>query len=96
MPDIGSQAKACYQNQEPDAESLLEDWLLTSEWERLGLQDRYYWAALHMASNIGPSSLLHLYGYFRNGEAALKARAAELQQVPKLSPQALEKILFFQ
>ncbi len=49
-----------------------------------------------MASNIGPSSLLHLYGYFRNGEAALKARAAELQQVPKLSPQALEKILYFQ
>jgi DNA processing protein len=57
------------------------------------LQDRFYWAALHIATDPGPRSLLQLYRYFRSGEDALKAGANILQQVPRLSPQAREKML---
>lgn len=60
------------------------------------MQDRFYWAALHAASDLGPRSLLHLYRYFRSGQEALRASAVELQQVSRLSPQVIEKILFFQ
>jgi DNA processing protein len=60
------------------------------------LKDRFYWAALHAASKLGPRSLMHLYRYFRTGAAALQASAADLQQVPQLSPRAIERVLFFQ
>jgi len=65
------------------------------KWERLGLQDRFYWAALHAVSNLGPRSLMHLYRHFRTGAEALQAGAADLQRVPQLSPQAIERVLFF-
>lgn len=57
------------------------------------MQDRFYWAALHLATDLGPRSLLRLYRYFRSGEEALKAGAAILQQVPRLPPEAKEKML---
>ncbi len=60
------------------------------------MQDRFYWAALHAASNLGPRSLMHLFRHFRTGAAALQAGAAGLQQVPRLSPRAIESVLFFQ
>ncbi|MGD0152194.1 MAG: DNA-processing protein DprA [Thermacetogeniaceae bacterium] len=60
------------------------------------MKDCFYWAALHAASDLGPRSLLHLYRYYRSGQEALLASASGLQQVPRLSPQAIERILFFQ
>ncbi len=60
------------------------------------MQDRFYWAALQAASNLGPRSLMHLFRHFRTGAAALQAGAAGLQQVPRLSPRAIESVLFFQ
>jgi DNA processing protein len=64
-------------------------------WERLVLQDRFYWAALHIASGLGPRSLLHLYRHFRSGAAIFRAGAADLRQVPQLSPRAIEQILLY-
>ena len=60
------------------------------------MQDRFYWAALHAASNLGPRSLMHLFRHFRTGAAAIQAGAAELQRVYQLSPRAIERVLLFQ
>ncbi len=60
------------------------------------LKDCFYWAALHIAADLGPRSLLHLYRHCRRGQDALLASAAELQQVPRLSSRVIERILFFQ
>jgi DNA processing protein len=60
------------------------------------LQDRFYWAALHVATNLGPRSLMHLFRHFRTGAAALQAGATDLQRVYQLSPRAIESVLFAQ
>jgi DNA processing protein len=59
------------------------------------LQDRFYWAALHAATDLGPRSLMHLHRHFRTGAEVLRAGAAELQRAPQLSPQAIERVLTF-
>ncbi len=60
------------------------------------MQDRFNWAALQAATDLGPRSLMHLYRHFRTGAEVLRTGAADLQRVPQLSPRAIERILLFQ
>lgn len=57
------------------------------------MQDRFCWASLQAAADLGNRSLMRLWRHFRSGQAALDAGRAELQQVPKLAPQAIEKMI---
>lgn len=57
------------------------------------MDDRYYWAALQIAVNLGYRSLYHLYRYFPSGRSVLDADIEDLKRVPYLSPQVLERII---
>ena len=54
------------------------------------MEDRYCWAALQIALNLGPISLLRLFRYFPTGKAVLDAGEAELKRVPDLTQQSVE------
>lgn len=57
------------------------------------MQDRFFWAALHVNLEIGPRSLFYLYRHFSNGKAVFKASPGEIRLVPGLSPKVAEKII---
>lgn len=57
------------------------------------MDDRYCWAALQIALNLGTRSLLRLYRHFPTGKAVLEASAEELKRVPCLTLQAYEHVI---
>jgi DNA processing protein len=57
------------------------------------VEDRYCWAALQIALNLGPISLLRLFRYFPTGKAVLDASEAELNRVPGLTQQSVESVI---
>lgn len=57
------------------------------------MDDRYCWAALQIALNLGTRSLLRLYRHFPTGKAVLEASAEELKRVPRLTLQAYEHVI---
>jgi DNA processing protein len=59
------------------------------------VEDRFYWAALQIALQLGPRSLLHLYRFFNSGEAVFMASDKVLTNVPRLSPQVADRIIRF-
>lgn len=64
-----------------------------SQRERMRVDDRYCWAALQIALNLGPISLLRLYRHFPAGKAVLAASAGELERVPGLTEQSVERVI---
>lgn len=57
------------------------------------MEDRYCWAALQIAFNLGSRSLLRLYRHFPTGKAVLEASVEEIKSVPYLAPQSYERVI---
>ncbi|MFY9139807.1 MAG: DNA-processing protein DprA [Thermacetogeniaceae bacterium] len=57
------------------------------------MDDRYYWAALQIAVNLGCRSLYHLYRHFPSGRSVLEADIEDLKRVPNIRPQVVERII---
>lgn len=57
------------------------------------VEDRFYWAALQSALELGPRSLLHLYRFFPSGKAVFQASDKVLKNVPRLSPKVAERVI---
>lgn len=57
------------------------------------MEDRYYWAALQIALELGNRSLFYLYRHFPSGEAIFRVGDKDLQRVPNLTPQVVERVV---
>ncbi|HAA90226.1 MAG: DNA protecting protein DprA [Thermoanaerobacterales bacterium 50_218] len=59
------------------------------------MDDCFYWVALQTIPGVGLRTLNHLHNSFPSGEAVWKAKEAELRGVTQLSPEVVNKIIYY-
>jgi len=59
------------------------------------MDDCFYWVALQNIPGVGLRTLKHLYKNFPSGEAAWRAKEAELRGVAQLRPEVVERIIHY-